>query len=232
METATSIKHQCRYCNREFQRERSLTVHVCEPKRRYQEQNDRGVQLGFQAYVKFFEMSHGSARLKTFDDFVESQYYRAFTRWGRYCLDIRAVNPEAFLTWLLRNNKKIDAWCSDRMYEEFLHFYLPREGVQDALKRSIEEIQQYIDQNPELADIGHYFLFANTNRVCHHITTGRISAWTVYCSKSGIEFLDRLPADQTAMVLPWIDPDTWQRKFNDTPADVEWAKYILEQAGL
>lgn len=232
METTTSIKHQCGFCHKEFQRERSLEVHLCEPKRRYREQHDRGVQLGFQAYVKFFEISHGSAKLKTFDDFVESQYYRGFTRWGRYCVDVRVINPEAYVTWLLRNNKKLADWCSDRMYEEFLHHYLPKESVQEALARGVQEIQNYIDQNPDIAGIAHYFLYANTNRVCHHITTGRVSAWLVYCCTSGIEFLDRLSADQTAMIMPWIDPDTWQRKFADRPADVEWAKHILSQAGL
>ena len=232
METATTLKFQCNYCQREFQRERSLEVHVCEPKRRYLEQNEAGVRLGFHAFVKFFEITQGSARLKTFDDFVESQYYRAFTKWGRYCVDIRAVNPETFLAWLLKNNKKIDGWCSDQIYTEYLAYYLPKENVQDALRRAIEEIQSYCDDKPEIATIGHYFLYANTNRICYHISTGRVSPWIVYNCNSGIEFLEKLPANQTAIILPWIDPDTWQKIFRDRPADVEWAKHILREAGL
>ena len=232
METAKSITHQCRYCQKEFQRERSLEVHLCEPKRRYQEQNEAGVRLGFYAYSKFYEQTQGSARLKTFDDFAESQYYRAFTRWGRYCVDIRAINPEAFLAWLLRNNKKIDGWCSDKIYTEYLVQYLPREHVQDALRRAVEEMQSYCDDHSDIAGIGHYFLYANSNKVCYHISTGRISAWVVYNCNSGIEFLEKLQPEQTSIVLPWIDPDTWQKIFRERPADVEWARHILQQAGL
>lgn len=232
METVTNLKFQCTFCNREFQRERSLEVHVCETKRRHQERDEPGVRLGFHAYVKFYEVSQGSARLKTFENFVESQYYRAFTKWGRYCVDIRAINPEAFLLWLLKQNKKIDYWCSDQIYSEYLAQYLPRENVQDALRRAVEEIQNYCDNTPELATIGHYFLYANTNRICYHISTGRVSPWIVYNCKSGIEFLEKLPPEQTAIILPWIDPDTWQKIFQERISDVEWARHILQQAGL
>lgn len=232
METTKSLTFECGYCQKKFQRERSLEVHLCEPKRRHQEQNEPGVRLGFQAYVKFFEITQGSARLKTFDDFAESQYYRAFVRWGRYCVDVRVINAEAFLSWLLKHNKKIDHWCSDRIYGEYLLQHLPRENVQDALRRGIEEIQRHCDENPEIANIAHYFLYGNSNRICYAISTGRISAWLVYNCSSGIEFLSKLNSEQTKLVFAWIDPDTWQRVFADRPADTEWAKHVLSQAGL
>ena len=97
---------QCQYCKKDFARETSLAVHVCEPKRRRQERAERGVELGFQAYIRFYEMSQGSARLKTFDDFADSPYYRAFVKFGRYCVSTRTINPKQFLEWLLKNNKK------------------------------------------------------------------------------------------------------------------------------
>ena len=55
-------------------------MHVCEPKRRYQERDEVGVQIGLQSYMRFYEITQGSAKLKTFDDFAESPYYRAFVK--------------------------------------------------------------------------------------------------------------------------------------------------------
>ena len=44
---------------------------------------------------------------------------------------------------------------------------------------------------------------------------------------------DCLPlVQQIAIVFPWIDPEYWQRKFKDYMADTEWAKDILQKAGL
>jgi hypothetical protein len=52
----------------------------------------------------------------------------------------------------------------------------------------------------------------------------------VFNCASGVEFLDQLNEDQIGVVLPWIDPEYWQRKFKDYVADTEWIKEILKEA--
>ena len=111
--------------------------------------------------------------------------------------------------------------------------YLQKEAVQDALERALKEMQSYADDHPDLRNgFTDYFRYANSNRVCHHITTGRISPWIVFNCNSGVEFLEGLTEEQIQIVLPWIDPEHWQRKFKDYMADTEWAKDILVKAGL
>jgi hypothetical protein len=146
---------------------------------------------------------------------------------------IRGVNPTAFLEWLLKNNKKIDHWCRDEFYVVYLHEHLRREAVQDALERALKEMQNYADDHPDLKNgFTDYFRYAGGNRVCNHISTGRISHWIVYNCDSGVAFLDSLTEEQVQIVLPWIDPEHWQRKFRDYLADAEWVKDILGKAGL
>ena len=94
-------------------------------------------------------------------------------------------------------------------------------------------MQDYADAHPELRNgFNDYFRYGNSNRVCQHIASGRISAWVVYNCATGIEFLDSLTEDQIEVVMPWLDPDTWQKKFKDYMADTEWAKHVLKSAGL
>jgi hypothetical protein len=225
--------YKCRYCEKAFRRESTLAAHLCEPKRRWQQEQETGVQLGLKAYLRFYEITQGSARLKSYADFVTSPYYNAFVKFGRYCQSIRCINFAVYLEWLLKNNKKIDHWCSDKLYVEWLPEYLKKEAVQDALERALKEMQDYADANTELKNgFTDYFRYGNNNRIIHHITTGRISPWVVYNCTSGVEFLDGLTEEQIAIVLPWIDPDHWQRKFVDYLADTEWVKDILEKAGL
>ena len=229
----TTETYKCKYCEKDFRKESSLAVHLCEPKRRWQQEKEVGVQLGLKAYLRFYEVTQGSARLKSYADFVSSPYYNAFVKHGRYCQSIRCINFANFLDWLLRNNKKIDNWCSDKLYEEWMHDYLRKEAVQDALERALKEMQDYADDHPDLKNgFSDYFRYGNSNRVVHHITTGRISPWIVYNCASGVDFLGNLSEDQVAMVMPWIDPDHWQRKFTDYLADTEWVKDILQKAGL
>ena len=229
----TTEPYKCRYCEKAFVKESTLAVHLCEPKRRWQQEKEVGVQLGLKAYLRFYEVTQGSARLKSYADFVSSPYYNAFVKHGRYCQSIRCINFANFLDWLLRNNKKIDNWCSDKLYEEWMHDYLRKEAVQDALERALKEMQDYADDHPDLKNgFSDYFRYGNSNRVVHHITTGRISPWIVYNCASGVDFLGNLSEDQVAMVMPWINPDHWQRKFTDYLADTEWVKDILQKAGL
>jgi hypothetical protein len=73
--------------------------------------------------------------------------------------------------------------------------------------------------------------YGNANVLCYAVTAGRISAWVIYNSESGQKFLTELNAEQVSMIWPYIDSDIWQKKFADYPADQEYAKEILTQAG-
>ena len=232
MTSELSQSFRCRYCEKEFRKESTLSVHLCEQKRRWQQENETGVQFGLRAYLQFYETTQGSARFKSYADFVTSPYYGAFVKYGQYLVNIRAINSTSFTTWLLKNNKKLDHWTKDSFYEEWLHDYIRKENVQDALERALKEMENYADGNSGLATFSHYFKYGNTNRICHHITTGRVSPWVVYCCDSGIEWLGNLSEEHLGMVMSWVDPDFWNRKFKDYAADVEWCKHILKQAGL
>jgi hypothetical protein len=223
----------CRYCKKSFVKESTLSAHVCEPKRRYQQEKETGVQLGLKAYLRFYEITQGSAKLKNYDDFAVSPYYTAFVKFGRHLVGVRCVNTASFVDWLLKNNKKIDYWCKEAFYLEWLHDYLKKEAVSDALERALKEMQDYADSDPRLQNnFNNYFRLGAANRIVHHISNGRISPWVVYNCDSGIEFVSSLNTEQIAIIMPWIDPDYWQRKFKDYPADTEWVKSVLAAAAL
>jgi len=223
------MTYECRYCKRSFAKETSLAVHMCEPKRRFQDQTERGVQLGLQAYLRFYEITQGSAKLKTFEDFAASPYYRAFVKFGRYCVDIQAINPARFMAWLLKNNKKIDHWARDTMYTEYLIDYLRIENVNDALARAMEFGINWAKNTGNPAE--DCLRYGNTNATVYAVTAGRISGWIVYNCESGQKFLSELDATQIAMIWPYIDSEVWMKKFSDYVADQEYVKEMLKKAG-
>lgn len=223
----------CKYCGKEFRKESTLTAHLCEQKRRWQQEKEQGVQWGLKAYLRFYELTQGSAKLKSYEDFVSSPYYTAFVKFGRYCVAVRAINFTSFTEWLLKNNKKLDLWCKDSFYNEWLLDYLKKESPQDAMERALTEMQKYADEHPDLKNgFVDYFRYANSNRVVHHIATGRISPWVIYNCDSGVEFLESLDEHQLGIVMPYIDPDHWQRKLVDYLSDAEWCKHVLKEARL
>jgi hypothetical protein len=223
------MKYTCQYCKKDFIKEASLAVHSCEPRRRRQEQSERGVQLGLQAYLKFYQLTQGSAKLKTFDDFADSPYYKAFVKFGRYCVSVKAINPARFTEWVLKQNKKIDHWCKDSVYTEYLLDYLRVENVNDALARAMEFGIGWSEESGNPPE--DCLRYGNSNKMAYAVNTGRISPWVIYNSESGQKFLNELDPTQIAMVWPYIDADFWMKKFKDYTADQEYSKDILTKAG-
>ncbi len=222
--------HVCQYCGKAFVRESTLAAHVCENKRRYQQKEEVGVRLGFQAWLRFYELTQGGSKKKTYDDFIKSSYYIAFTKFGRHLHNIRAINPAAFIEYVIKNNKKLDHWCRDKLYEEYLLQYLQRENPQDALERGIIEMQVWADA--EKSVVKDFFRYANTNKIVSMMVNGRISPWLIYCSDTGQACLGKFNDEQIAIVYPWIDPELWQRKLKTYAADAEWCREVLKQAGF
>lgn len=220
---------ECGFCQRSFQRETSLAVHMCETKRRHSERHERGVELGLQAFLKFYETLQGTSRLKTWEDFVASSYYKAFVKWGRYCVNTRVIMPDRYLSWLLKTNQKIDRWCSDNMYTQYLLYYLPIEAPKDALARAESWSLEWHERTGSPAR--DCLRYGNSNAICHAVTTGKITAWILYNCDSGRKYLSDLDTTQMQIVWPYVDSDIWGRRFADYPADQAWIENVLAEKG-
>ena len=204
-------------------------MHSCEPRRRRQEKDEAGVRLGFNSYIKFYELTQGSAKLKTYDDFCESPYYKAFVKFGRYCVNTKVINPARFTEWVLKQNKKLDYWCSDKLYEEYLLFYLKVERMEDALARGIEHALNWAEEKEVPSQ--DYLRYGNHNVITSAIVNGRISPWILYNCESGQKFLSEMSTEHQTMVWTYIDPDVWTKKLKDDPANRIEAQELLQKAG-
>ena len=225
-----SSKNKCQYCGKAFARATTLLSHPCEPRRRHQQQNEVGVRLGFRSFQLFYELTGLSKKEKTYEEFADSPYYLAFVKYGRYLEEIRAVAPEHFCRWLIKHNKKIDHWCQDRVYQEFLLEHLVVESIDAALERSIGTMTEWAEQqNSRFQD---YFKYAANSRICFDIQRGRISPWTIYGSSTGQEFLSRLDQEELSSIWEYIDSEVWQRNIQRKKVDFEWTQTLLNQAGL
>jgi hypothetical protein len=107
------------------------------------------------------------------------------------------------------------------------------ENVQDALDRSMLTMCKYAEDNSDLKN-GYldYFRYGNQNRILHHLTTGYISPWVIYNSKTGAEFLSSLDESQVSSIVEWLDPNYWHDTFKRNKEDTAWARNILQKAGL
>ena len=227
--SATKSEFSCEFCGRSFQRETTMIKHLCENKRRWQDKDQPGNRIGYQAWVEFYKKNTATKKPKTYVDFTKSAYYLAFVKFGHYCVDIKCINVARYANWLLKNQVKIDSWCSDVNYTKFLIEFLKIEDPLDAVARSIETTMALAkDAGIETKDCLRY---ANRNRLAYAITTGKISPWMLYQSESGIAFLESLDESQQKMVIDYINPEQWAIKFKRNPEIVTQVKELLDAAG-
>ena len=124
-----STKFKCPYCGKEFTRERTLQVHMCEPKRRHLQKNEKWVQNGFIVFQRFYEIHQKSSKKKTYDDFCGSSYYNAFVKFGRFMMHTSPLYPEKYIDYVVLSGVKLDHWSRDDLYEQYLKDTLKTEPV-------------------------------------------------------------------------------------------------------
>lgn len=224
------LNYKCEYCGKPFAKEKTLFVHVCEQKRRHLAKTEKHVQAGFLTFQKFYDFAQKGKAPKSFDDFVSSPYYTAFVKFGSFVVNTAPIYPERFIEFVIKSGVKLDHWCRDELYDQYLSALIKIEPADGAIQRSIETMIDWGDKNN--APWEHYFKYANLNRATHDIKEGKISPWLLLNTKGGKEMLQRMNDEQLAIVGPIIDPQFWMRKFKSLPADTELVKNVVKEAKI
>jgi len=220
----------CQYCNKGFMQEKTLFVHVCEQKRRALARTERHVVLGYDTFNRFYQTTQNNKGSKTYDEFAKSPYYNAFVKFGSFVSNVNPLYPERFIDYVVTSGVKLDHWCREELYEQYVFDLIKRESVETALERSIIHMQEWGEANN--AAWNHYFNYVSLSRACYDIKDGKISPWLVLNSTSGKTMLQKFSDEQLAHIQNIIDPPFWVSKFKKLPADVELVKQVVKESGI
>ena len=220
----------CEYCGSGFMREKTLAVHMCQPKRRFLQRHEKRVQLGLYTFNQFYKLSAGVKKEKTHDDFDKSPYYNAFVKFGSFVNNVRPLYPEKYIDYVVTSGVKLDHWCRDEMYETYAIELIKKEGVQTALERSIMTMMDWADENNSLWN--HYFAYVSLNRAIYHIKDGKISPWLILNCKSGKQMMSKFNDEQLEIIFNIMDPQHWARRFKKQINDVETVKEVVKESNL
>ena len=220
----------CEYCGSGFMREKTLAVHMCQPKRRFLQRKEKRVQLGLYAFNQFYKLSAGSKKDKSYDEFDKSPYYNAFVKFGSFVSNVKPLYPEKYIDYVVTSGVKLDHWCREELYQKYAIDLILREKVETAMERSIKTMMDWGDEKE--ANWSDYFRYASLNRAVMDIKDGKISPWLILNCKTGKEMIGRLNDEQLQIVYNIMDPSHWSLRFKRLPADVEMVKEVTKEAKL
>jgi hypothetical protein len=220
----------CEYCGTGYTKEKTLAVHMCEQKRRALQKTEKRVQYGFYAFNRFYKLSAGSKKDKSYEEFCKSPYYNAFVKFGSFVSNVRPLYPERYIDYVVTSGVKLDHWCKNEMYEQYALQFILKEDVTTALERSVTTMMEWAEENNSVWN--HYFNYVSLNRAVWHIKDGKISPWLILNCKSGKEMLGKFNDEQLAMVYQVINPEHWAIRFKRHTADVELVKEVVKESNL
>lgn len=220
----------CDFCKKSFKLETRFLTHMCESKRRWLDQDTKHVKLGFQVFRRFHEINYKGHREKTYDDFMKSTFYVAFTKFGRYLLQLNAINPKAFIDFIIRTEVKLSHWESPLVYEKYIRELNKKESPEAAIERNFLLMQQWADDNGEVWT--DFFRKIEPAQATLWIKSGRISPWILFTASSAGDLFARLSDEQLLMVQSNIDPDYWDIRLERAKEDVAFIREQLDAAGL
>jgi len=220
----------CEYCKTGYTREKTLAVHMCEKKRRALQKNEKRVQLGFYAFQRFYKLSAGNKRDKTYDEFCGSPYYNAFCKFGSFVSNVRPLYPERYIDYVVTSGVKLDHWCRDEMYEKYAIDLILKEDMQVAIERSITTMMEWGDEKE--VPWNDYFRYVSLNRSVRDIKDGKISPWLLLNCKSGKEMLSKFNDEQLGMIFEIVNPSHWAMRFKRKQADVDVVKEVAKEAKI
>ena len=224
------LNFKCEHCGKKFAKENTLVVHICEQKRRYLSRNEKHVQMGLMTYQRFYEITQKTSKAKTFDEFSSSPYYTAFVKFGSFISNTNPIYPERFIDFVITSGVKLDHWCRDALYDQYIAELIKKEPADGAIQRTIQTMMDWGEKNASPWE--HYFAYVNLNRATHDIKEGLVSPWIVLNTRSGKQMLQKMNDEQLEIVGPVIDPQHWQRRFKSLPADVELVKEVIKEAKI
>ena len=221
---------KCVHCEKGFMKEKTLFAHMCEPKRRFMQKDEKRVQAGFLAFNRFYQLTQGAKKQKTYEEFCKSAYYNAFVKFGSFVNNVNPLYPDRFIDHVIKSGVKLDHWCRDELYESYLYEMLKIEPVESAVQRTLTTMMDWGDTSQ--AQFNHYFNYVNLNRAVHDIRDGKISPWVILNCISGKKLISNMNDDQLELISPAFDIAFWVKKFKQLPADVALVQEILKEADV
>lgn len=230
MHLSSNKPYVCQFCKSKFMQEKTLTVHMCEQKRRYLAKDEKHVHIGYQTFNRFFQLTQQFNANKSYDDFARSPYYNAFVKFGSFVSNTDPLYPAKFIDWVVKSGVKLDHWCRDEFYEKYVLELIHTEGVETALERSVAHMQSWADDNNSAWN--HYFKYVSTNRAVFDIKDGKVSPWLILNCPTGKDMLANFRDDQLSAISNIIDPVIWVKKFKNQTFDIGLVKQVVKEANL
>lgn len=223
--------YQCNFCNKLFAREKTLFSHSCIKRTRYLNRDKRDATIGFNTFVEYYKKV--MYRERTYMDFINSNLYNDFVKFGKFIIDVNVIEPEKYLNFLIKEQYQLMYWATNEVYLKYLKSYTLNENPIQALKRNLLVMEQWANENDK--HWTNFFKEIDIDLAISWIRIGKISPWVLYLSTTAAENLfSRMTKDQLNIIINnnMTNPSVWRNKILKNKSDAEFIRDSLNKFGV
>ena len=220
--------YQCKFCNKAFTRERTLSSHMCEKKRRWMNKDDPASRIGFSVWTDFMKyVSPNTKKVKTIDDFIRSPDYIGFVKFANYLIELRPFESEKFINWLFKMGVRLGDWQKPGTYQLYVQEASKKETAERALERTILAMREWGEATGN--NWQEFFNKIAPASAMNMVVMGRLSPWIIYSTDAAQVLLDRMEPGQVDTVAKHVDTEWWIKKLKNNPSEVQWINITMQQ---
>jgi len=220
--------YQCRFCEKAFTRERTLSSHMCEKKRRCMSKDETASRIGFSVWTDFMKyVSPNTKKAKTIDDFIRSPDYIGFIKFANYLIELHPDESNKFIQWLFKMGVRLSDWQKHGTYQLYVQEAAKKETAERAMERTVLTMRTWGE-----ATGNRWQDFFNTiapSSAMNMVVIGRLSPWIIYSTKAAQVLLDRMEPGQIDTVAKHVDTEWWIKKLKENPKEVQWVNTTMQQ---
>jgi len=222
-------EYQCRFCNSAFSRERTLSAHLCERKRRWMDKDEHSSRMAFIVWCDFMKyVSPNAKKARVFEDFIKSKDYIGFSKFGNYLIELRPYESDKFIQWLFRMSVRLSDWTKPGTYQLYVQEAAKKETAERALERTILTIREWGETSGE--DWQDFFKKIAPATAMNMVVLGRISPWIIYSVDAAQQLLDRMEPGQIETVTKHVDTKWWKEQIKNHQSEASWINSTMTQA--
>lgn len=222
------MDYQCKFCGKSFTRERTLSSHMCEKKRRWMCKDDMDSRMAFSIWTDFMKfVSPNTKKAKTVEDFIRSPDYIGFLKFSNYLIDLKPVDSDKFIQWLFKMGVRLSDWQRPGTYQLYVQENSKKETPERALERAILVMQEWGEATGNNWQT--FFNKVAPVTAMNLIVMGRISPWIIYSSEAAQTLLDRMEPGQIDAVAKHVDTEWWTKKLKQNQQEAQWINTTMMQ---
>lgn len=209
-------RYRCDFCGRTFQREVWYKKHTCTKKARFENAHKMEIILAYKLFNYWcrrqgFQKGRGE---RTFEDFIKSPYYNAFTRLAEYSKRVYLISAFQYLNWLIEMNVPEREWLSPRKLENYRLWTRKRDNPKEQCDITYRNAATWCEQ--QKVPVREFFRSITPGDALNWVRLNKLLPWVLFgYDRAVVDLLSRFDDEKLYALGEFLNNDHWIERVNE-----------------